>query len=74
MIQKPSVSEHHYIEPGEPVEIKPVVGSLALDGERKIELVTDDPVEISLDPNGPLIIDAGETMNVAARRSLLNRA
>ncbi len=68
------VAEHHHIEPGEPVEIEPVAGSLALDGEREIELGPDDRVEISLDPNGPLIVDVGEAMREAARHGLLKGA
>ncbi|MGB3633519.1 MAG: NAD(+)/NADH kinase [Rubrobacteraceae bacterium] len=68
------VSEHHYIEPGEPVGIEPIAGSLALDGEREIELGPDDRVQISLDPNGPLVVDIGEAMRQAARRRLLNGA
>ncbi len=68
------VAEHHHIEPGETVEIEPVAGSLALDGEREIELGPDDHVQISLDPNGPLIVDVGEAMKEAARRGLLNGA
>ena len=68
------VAEHHYIEPSIPIEIEPVAGSLALDGEREIELGPDDRVEVSLDPDGPLIVDVGEAMKAAARDGLLNRA
>lgn len=68
------VAEHHHIEPGDPVEIEPVSGSLALDGEREIELGLNDRVEISLDPNGPLTVDVGEATREAARRGLLNGA
>lgn len=66
------VLEYHYIEPGEPVEIEPIPGSLALDGEREIELGPEDRVEISLDSDGPLILDVGEAMRVAAGHGLLN--
>lgn len=68
------VAEHHYIKPGEPVEVEPFAGSLALDGEREIEVGPEDRVRVSLDLDGPLTIDVGEAMDVAARRGLLNGA
>ena len=72
LVVKIGVSEYYYVEPEEPIEIKSVSGSLALDGEREIELGPEDRVEISLDANGPLILDVGGAMGVAARRRLLD--
>ncbi|MGI9050312.1 MAG: ATP-NAD kinase family protein [Rubrobacteraceae bacterium] len=68
------VAERHYIDPGDPVEIEPVAGSLALDGEREIELGLDDRVSILLDTQGPLTIDVAAVMREAARHGLLNNA
>ncbi len=68
------VAEYHRIEPGEMLEIESVAGSLALDGEREIELGSEDRVEISLDPNGPLLVDVSGAMEEAARRRLLNNS
>jgi len=62
------------IEPGEIVSMASTSGSLALDGEREIELGPDDQVEVRLDANGPLTIDVEEVMQEAARRELLNGA
>ncbi len=66
------VAEHRRIEPGETVYLEPASGSLALDGEREIEIRPDDRVEVRLDPDGPLTIDVGRVMQEAARRGLLN--
>jgi hypothetical protein len=66
------VAESRRIELGETVELEPTVGSLALDGEREIELAPKDRVEVRLDPEGPLTIDVGAVMREAARRGLLN--
>lgn len=68
------VAEHHRLEPGEPVELEPFAGSLALDGEREIELGPRDDVEVRLDLDGPTTIDVGAAMREAARRGLLNGA
>ena len=68
------VAGHRRIEPGETVYLEPASGSVALDGEREIEIGPDDRVEVQLDPDGPLTIDVGEVMREAARRGLLNGA
>jgi predicted polyphosphate/ATP-dependent NAD kinase len=60
------------VGPGETVELAPTVGSVALDGEREIEIGPKDAVEVSLDPDGPLTIDVGAAMREAARLGLLN--
>jgi predicted polyphosphate/ATP-dependent NAD kinase len=68
------VAGHRRIEPGETVCLEPASGSVALDGEREIEIGPDDRVEVRLDPDGPLTIDVSEVMREAARRGLLNGA
>lgn len=68
------VVEKKRLEPGEVIRLAPTSGSLALDGEREIELGPDDQVEVRLDPEGPMTIDVGEAMSEAARRGLLNDA
>lgn len=60
------------IEPGEAVRIEPGYGSVALDGEREIERGAEDHVEVTLENDGPLTIDVGKVMRLAARRSLVN--
>jgi hypothetical protein len=50
----------------------PTSGSLALDGEREIELSSDDRVEVRLDADGPLTIGVEEVMQEAAQSGLLN--
>lgn len=66
------VEEINRVEPGQTVELTPRVGSVALDGEREIEVGPNDAIEVSLDPAGPLTIDVGAAMRVAARHGLLN--
>lgn len=66
------VNEVNRIEPGASVELTAGVGSVALDGEREIEIGASDEVEVRLDPAGPLTIDVSAAMREAARRGLLN--
>jgi predicted polyphosphate/ATP-dependent NAD kinase len=66
------VEEVNRLEPGEAVALAPGAGSIALDGEREIEVGPSDEIEVRLDPNGPLTIDIEEAMRQAARRGLLN--
>lgn len=66
------VEEINRLEPGETVALAPGVGSVALDGEREIEVGPSDEVEVGLDPHGPLTIDVGAVMREAAHRGLLN--
>lgn len=66
------VAESRRIEPGETVRVEHTSGSLALDGEREIELKSDDQVEVRLDTDGPTTIDVEAVMQEAARHGLLN--
>jgi predicted polyphosphate/ATP-dependent NAD kinase len=66
------VAETKRLEPGEIVCMAPTSGSLALDGEREIELSADDRVEVRLDADGPLTIGVEEVMQEAAQSGLLN--
>ena len=66
------VAESRRIEPGETIRVEHTSGSLALDGEREIELKPDDQVEVRLDADGPVTIDVEAVMQGAARHGLLN--
>jgi hypothetical protein len=65
------VAETRRLKQGESVALEPRVGSLALDGEREIELGPQTEVLVRLDPNGPLTLDVGEAMREAARQGLM---
>ncbi len=66
------VAEKRRMQPRETTGIEPVSGSIALDGEREIEVGPGDCVEVSLDTSGPLTINVGAVMQEAAWRDLLN--
>lgn len=66
------IAGYRRLEPGEKVKVAPDHGSLALDGEREIELTPGDEAEISLSAGGPLTIDVEECMRRASQEGLLN--
>jgi hypothetical protein len=72
MVATVGVANYYRLEPGEVVELLPGGGSLALDGEREIELGPGDQIQVSLDATGPLTIDVEGVMRQASRRGLLN--
>jgi predicted polyphosphate/ATP-dependent NAD kinase len=74
LIAPVGVVESRRVEPGESVELEPKVGSLALDGEREIEIGPQNEVKVRLESDGPSTIDVGEVMREAARRGLLDGA
>jgi predicted polyphosphate/ATP-dependent NAD kinase len=56
------------LQPGEamPVPLRP--GTVALDGEREVELLPNTEVTVSLDVNGPLVVDVERTMALVTAR------
>lgn len=59
------------IHPGEPQAVTEAQGVIALDGEREIEFGPDQHVTLRLDSDGPLSIDVGKVMTLAARGEVL---
>ena len=66
------VAKSSRIEPDRAMPVAPGSGSIALDGEREIERSPEDRVEVSLATEGPLTVDVGEVMRLAARGGLLS--
>jgi predicted polyphosphate/ATP-dependent NAD kinase len=60
------VREHRPLAIGDVVRFQPGVGTLALDGEREIELSTTSVVEVRLCADGPYVVNVPATLEVAA--------
>jgi predicted polyphosphate/ATP-dependent NAD kinase len=56
---------------GETIALGAGSGSLALDGEREIELSDDDRVEVTVSADGPFVIDVGRALHKAGQEGLL---
>ena len=53
--------------PGETVHFQPIKGTVALDGEREIELFQpDQSIDVTLNPHGPFVVDIPVAINLGA--------
>jgi len=68
------VVEAHEVGVGDAVELAGRVGSLALDGEREIELASSDHIEVRLEVGALTTIDIDAVMTAAARLGLMASA
>ena len=71
LVEPVGVAAVRRLAPGEAVDVAPGGGSLALDGEREIELHASETVRVRLSDRGPLTIDVDEAMAQAAAARLL---
>jgi predicted polyphosphate/ATP-dependent NAD kinase len=67
------VAEHRWLAINDVVRFQPGAGTLALDGEREIELSTTSLVEVQLRADGPYVVDVPATLNGAALAGRLRR-
>ena len=67
-ISKVEILDWRKIAPGEKIDIKLHPGTIALDGEREVELLPDQNVHASLSMDGPWVVDVSKVMLLAATR------
>ncbi len=61
--------------PGETVRLESLVGTIALDGEREIELLTaTEQIEVTLNPHGPFVVDIPAAINLGALAGVFTRS
>lgn len=65
------VAESGWMEPGVAYPIHSRGGTIALDGEREIELAAGEEASVRLDPAGPLTLDVAATLAWAARAGVM---
>ncbi len=58
---------------GEEVRLRPGVGTIALDGEREIELSATSVVDVRLCTDGPFVVDVPAALEGAAQSGYLRR-
>ena len=73
LVRDVEIADWREVTPGEkhPVELRP--GTIALDGEREVELIPSQKVEISLAMDGPWVVDIVKTHELLAERSSKGR-
>jgi hypothetical protein len=67
------VSTYRRLAIGDSVQLQPGVGTVALDGEREIELSAASVVEVWLRADGPVVVDVPAALAAAARAGYLVR-
>jgi hypothetical protein len=67
-ISEVEILEWRKIAPGEKIDINLQPGTIALDGEREVELLPDQKVYASLSMDGPWVVDVPKTMLLTATR------
>lgn len=74
LVQWVGVTAYRRIAPEAVVSFQSGAGTVALDGEREIELTADERVEVLLGRDGPFVVDVPATLAAAARAGRLRRS
>lgn len=71
LIRKVSTREYRLLSPGEEVVLEPAACTIAVDGERQIEIFGDQNVVVRLTHKGPCVVDVKRCMQEASRAGVL---
>lgn len=72
-VQWVSIAHYRWLEPAEEVRLGQGTGTVALDGEREIELSATSVVDIRLLADGPFVVDVSAALREAALAGHLRR-
>jgi hypothetical protein len=73
LIEWVAVKEYQRLAMNDVVRFQPGVGTVALDGEREIELSPTTVVEVQLCADGPFVVDVSAALEGAALAGHLHR-
>ncbi len=73
LVQWMSIAEYRWMEAAEEVRLRSGVGTIALDGEREIELSATSVVDVRLCTDGPFVVDVPAALEGAAQAGYLRR-
>ena len=71
LIRKVEIQEYRLLSPGEEVILEPAACTIAVDGERQIEVYADQKVSVRLTHRGPCVVDVQRCMHEASRCGIL---
>ncbi|MDQ2681959.1 MAG: NAD(+)/NADH kinase, partial [Chloroflexota bacterium] len=67
VVRRVPVAKSRTLEPGGSVSLEPVAGTIALDGEREIELLSAvRKIDVRLNPDGPRVVDIPAAIRLGA--------
>jgi predicted polyphosphate/ATP-dependent NAD kinase len=67
-VSRVEIADWQKVAPGEKIEIDLHPGTIALDGEREVELLPNQDVYATLSMEGPWVVDVPEAMSLVATR------
>ena len=71
LIRSVTTREYRLLSPGDEVLLEPTACTIAVDGERQIEIFPDQKVIVRLTGNGPCVVDVHQCMQEAGRSGVL---
>ncbi|HET7055763.1 MAG TPA: NAD(+)/NADH kinase, partial [Thermomicrobiales bacterium] len=75
IIREVPIADAVKVLPGESVRLQSAPGTIALDGEREIELLTDqDEIVVTLNPHGPFVVDIPGAITQGSLAGLFTRS
>ncbi len=73
LVTRIPVREHHLLAIGDTVHLASEAGTIALDGERQIEIYPNQEISVRLSDQGPRVVDIGRCMAEATRHGIFER-
>ena len=67
------IQSHRLLSLGEEVMLEPAACTIAVDGERQIEVFSEQQVSVRLTDRGPRVVDVQQCMREASRHGVLRR-
>jgi predicted polyphosphate/ATP-dependent NAD kinase len=71
LIRKVEIQEYRLLSPEQEVILEPAACTIAVDGERQIEVYADQKVSVRLTHRGPCVVDVQRCMHEAGRCGIL---
>lgn len=71
LINEVGIDNYHMLSLGEEVVLEPAACTIALDGERQIEVYPDQEVRVRLTNHGPRVVDVQKCLQEAGRLGML---
>ncbi|MBJ83633.1 MAG: ATP-NAD kinase [Acidimicrobiaceae bacterium] len=68
-VEDVNITQWRKIAPGEKIEVNIHPGTIALDGEREVELLPTQEVYVTLSMDGPWVVDVPSAMRLVSRRA-----
>jgi hypothetical protein len=73
LVTQIAVRDHRLLSLGDEVILNPAAGTVALDGERQIEIYRKQAVTVRLTNNGPRVVDIRRCMEEASRAGVFQQ-